>query len=104
MRFSVVLSALSVLMGSFVTADLHREGLCVDEVGGQYVYNADATTKACDAYLKRNTGGQQWDTCADCKMTEVGKLNLCQSLGNHIGGDELNYYCKENGAGNSLAS
>lgn len=41
---------------------------------------------------------------ADIVQTEVGKLNLCQSLGNHIGGDELNYYCKENGAGNSLAS
>jgi hypothetical protein len=23
-------------------------------------------------------------------QTEVGKLNLCQSLENHIGGDELN--------------
>jgi len=41
---------------------------------------------------------------ANIVQTEVGKLNLCQSLGNHIGGDELNYYCKENGAGNSLAS
>jgi hypothetical protein len=37
-------------------------------------------------------------------QAEVGKLNLCQSVEKHIGGDELNYYCKQNGAGNSLAS
>ncbi|CAG5177610.1 uncharacterized protein ALTATR162_LOCUS8311 [Alternaria atra] len=104
MRFSVAVSALFVLMGSFVNADLHKEGLCIDKIGGQYVYNADATKKACDAYLQRNTGDKQWDKCPDCKMTEVGKLNLCQSLENHIGGDELNYYCTQNGASDSLAS
>jgi hypothetical protein len=122
MRFSVTVSALFVLMGSFVSADLHREGLCVDKIGGQLVYNADATKKACDAYLNRNTGDETWDKCPDCKMvrqptnryqalletnrmqTEVGKLNLCQSLENHIGGDELNHYCTQNGAGDSLAS
>jgi hypothetical protein len=68
MRFSVAVSALFVLMGSFVSADLHKEGLCIDKIGGQYVYNADATKKACDAYLQRNTGDKQWDKCPDCKM------------------------------------
>jgi hypothetical protein len=58
MRFSVAVSALFVLMDSFVSADLHKEGLCIDKIGGQYVYNADAT----------NTGDKQWDKCPDCKM------------------------------------
>lgn len=68
MRFSVAVSALFVLMGSFVSADLHKEGLCIDKIGGQNVYNADATQKACDAYLNRNTGDEAWDKCPDCKM------------------------------------
>jgi hypothetical protein len=68
MRFSVAVSALFVLMGSFVSADLHTAGVCVDKIGGQHVYNADATKKACDAYLARNTGDKQWDKCPDCKM------------------------------------
>ncbi|KNG45830.1 hypothetical protein DDE82_007395 [Stemphylium lycopersici] len=104
MHFSTALPALVVLLSSFVAADLHFAGVCVDKIGGAQVYNADATQKACNAYLHRNTGSKQWDQCPDCVMKNIGNLNVCHSGDWHIGGDELSYYCKQNGARGSLAS
>lgn len=68
MQFSTILPTLFVLMGSFVSAELHVQGLCVDSVGGQYVYNEAATKAMCEAYKNRNTGNEQWDKCPDCVM------------------------------------
>jgi hypothetical protein len=73
MRTQSSLLALFALIAPFVSADLHSDGVCVDVVGGQNVYNAVATTAACTAYLNRNTGGEQWDTCPDCTMVSVTK-------------------------------
>ncbi|KAK3209366.1 hypothetical protein GRF29_69g1545995 [Pseudopithomyces chartarum] len=99
---TLILSALS-LFASIATADLHYSGLCVDYVGDQPVYNDAATQAACTAYKNRNTGGEQWDTCPDCAMQTVGGLPSCHSPAQHIGGDELSYYCEKNGSGGSLA-
>lgn len=117
---SVIVFAASIL-APLVSADLHYSGLCVDKVGGESVYNHDATVKACGNYLMRNTGNKQWDQCPDCGMVRYywlkamaihdannyqankGGLDFCHSEGMHIGGDELSYYCKLNGAGGSLA-
>jgi hypothetical protein len=68
MRSSSTLVLLSVFVTSFVSAGLHSDGVCFDAVGGQNVYNIAATTAACESYLARNTGGEQWDTCPDCTM------------------------------------
>ncbi|RMZ72238.1 delta(24(24))-sterol reductase [Pyrenophora seminiperda CCB06] len=84
-------------------AKLHPQGLCIDSVGGQYVYNEAATKATCEAYKNRNKGGEQWNQCPDCKMTVISNLPLCQSEGWHIGGDELEFYCKKNGAWGSMA-
>lgn len=59
---------LALAFSAFVAADLHRDGICYNVIGGSDVYNADATVKACGNYLKRNTGNKQWDKCPDCKM------------------------------------
>jgi hypothetical protein len=77
MRYPSSLLALFALTAPFVSADLHSDGVCVDVVGGQNVYNEVATTAACTAYLNRNTGGEQWDTCPDCTM--VSALNSVNS-------------------------
>ncbi|KAE8154638.1 hypothetical protein BDV25DRAFT_135806 [Aspergillus avenaceus] len=85
-------------------ADLHYTGFCVDTDGGVDAYNRAATEKACAAYKNRNTGSKQWDTCPDCTVkSDQDILYYCDSAAQHIGGDELNYYCKQNGAGGSLA-
>jgi len=68
MHFSTILPALFVLMGSLVSADVHPQGLCVDLVGGQYVYNDAATKAMCTSYKNRNTGNNDWDKCPDCTM------------------------------------
>jgi hypothetical protein len=73
MRTQTSLLALFALIAPFVSADLHSDGVCVDVVGGQNVYNVVATIAACTAYLNRNTGGEQWDTCPDCTMVSVTK-------------------------------
>ncbi|KAF2126040.1 hypothetical protein P153DRAFT_346859 [Dothidotthia symphoricarpi CBS 119687] len=96
---STLLPLLSLLtLAPFVAADLHHDIICATKVGGATVYHADATNKACAAYRARNTGSQQWDTCPDCTVVLVGNLNICHSEGKHIGGDEMQYYCKQNGA------
>ncbi|KAF1976234.1 hypothetical protein BU23DRAFT_551708 [Bimuria novae-zelandiae CBS 107.79] len=104
MHFSstIVLTTLT-LLAPLVTADLHWSGICIDQKGGQSVYNDAATKAACAAHSKRNTGSKQWDICPDCTIKTVGGLTHCNSAAKHIGGDELNYYCKQNGAGASLA-
>jgi hypothetical protein len=71
MRTQSSLLALFALIAPFASADLHSDGVCVDVVGGQNVYNGVATTAACTAYLHRNTGGEQWDTCPDCTMVSA---------------------------------
>jgi hypothetical protein len=114
--------ALVTLLAPFVSADLHHSGVCVSKTGGQNVYHDAATKAACDAYSKRNTGDKQWDQCPDCAMVSspsngitgvranrrqqqvIGNLNVCHSDGWHIGGDELDYYCKQNGAGGSMSN
>ncbi|OJJ52558.1 hypothetical protein ASPSYDRAFT_51970 [Aspergillus sydowii CBS 593.65] len=86
-------------------ADLHVQGVCIDTPGqGVEVYNRLATEKACEAYKSRNTGSEQWDQCPDCTiLNEKDLLYYCESKDGHIGWDELNYYCKQNGAGDSVA-
>ncbi|KAK1142944.1 hypothetical protein N8T08_007185 [Aspergillus melleus] len=103
MKLSLSLLASTLAIGVF--ADLHYTGVCYDSPGkGVSVYNKAATEKACAAYKKRNTGDKQWDQCPDCTLlNDQDLLYYCQSEGQHIGGDELNYYCKQNGAGGSLA-
>ncbi|KAF2686263.1 hypothetical protein K458DRAFT_363962 [Lentithecium fluviatile CBS 122367] len=102
MHFSTT-AILAFTFASIASADLHYSGLCVDRVGGQNVYNDAATKAACGNYLMRNTGSKQWDTCPDCVMQNKGGVDFCHSEAQHIGGDELNYYCKLNGAADSLA-
>ncbi|KAH7374284.1 hypothetical protein BKA66DRAFT_589802 [Pyrenochaeta sp. MPI-SDFR-AT-0127] len=104
MRTTSVIIFVASILAPFASAALHTDGVCVDKVSGTSVYNKDATAAACGAYLRRNTGDKQWDKCPDCTMKVIGNLNVCHSDGKHIGGDELNYYCKQNKAGASLAS
>ncbi|PVH77004.1 hypothetical protein DL98DRAFT_424568, partial [Cadophora sp. DSE1049] len=77
-------------------ADLHKFCICANKSGGELEYNDSATRKMCSAYLRRNTGNKQWDRCPDC--TYVANDLLCRSKGYHMGGDEVNYYCKKFGA------
>ncbi|KAF2027987.1 hypothetical protein EK21DRAFT_114335 [Setomelanomma holmii] len=100
---SAVLVVLSML-APFATADLHSDGICAVNIGGRNVYSDAATKAACAAYLQRNTGDEQWDQCPDCTMKTIGYLDLCHSDGWHIGGDELHYYCTQNGARGSMAN
>jgi hypothetical protein len=51
MRTLSVLFAVFTFIAPFVSADLHSDGVCVDTVGGQNVYNEVATTAACTSYL-----------------------------------------------------
>ncbi|PVH75375.1 hypothetical protein DL98DRAFT_466604 [Cadophora sp. DSE1049] len=70
-----------------------------------FVQRDDVTEKACARYKARNTGTKQWDTCPDCVMSTNGAENIvCRSNAKHIGGDEWNYYCKQEGADASGAS
>ncbi|CBX97257.1 hypothetical protein IAQ61_007331 [Plenodomus lingam] len=101
MRTASVFVALAALLTPFVAADLHHSGVCVN---GKNVYNKDATVKACEAYLKRNTGNKQHEQCPDCVMKNIGNLDVCNSAGWHIGGKELSQYCKDAGASGSLAN
>ncbi|PSN60263.1 hypothetical protein BS50DRAFT_681761 [Corynespora cassiicola Philippines] len=94
----------SMLLAPLVAADLHNVGICVDHKGKTTVYNSNATQAACRDYLARNTGSKQWDQCPDCTMKNIGELDVCSSEAWHIGGDELNHYCKKNGAGASMAT
>lgn len=83
--------------------DLYPLGGCVLNTL-QDVYNKAATEKACNAYKNRNTGNNQWDHCPDCTLlNDQNLLYYCESKGMHIGGDELHYYCTQNGAGDSVA-
>ncbi|PWY83998.1 hypothetical protein BO83DRAFT_384436 [Aspergillus eucalypticola CBS 122712] len=86
-------------------ADLHYTGLCYDSPGKDVkVFNKAATEKACASYKNRNTGSQQWDQCPDCTvLSDQDLLYYCKSEGQHIGGDELSYYCGQAGADGSLA-
>ncbi|KAJ4358838.1 hypothetical protein N0V95_002691 [Ascochyta clinopodiicola] len=105
MRSTSAVLLLATLLAPFVAADVHSAAVCIDTKGGASVYNEAATKKACDNYKARNTGDKQWDQCPDCQMKVIGNLNVCNSEGWHIGGDEINYYCSDiNGAGGSLAN
>ncbi|KAB8227621.1 hypothetical protein ETB97_010612 [Aspergillus alliaceus] len=97
------ISLLIAALTAGVVADLHTTGVCIDQKGAD-VYNRAATEKACAAYKKRNTGNEQWDQCPDCTLkNERDLLYYCESAGKHIGGDELHYYCTQNGAADSVA-
>ncbi|KAG8162297.1 hypothetical protein KVR01_008062 [Diaporthe batatas] len=77
--------------------------------GRGYGDNAAATKKACAAYRNRNTGNEQWDKCPDCTIGWRQSQDptycaiTCNSNGEHIGGDEWLYYCKQAGADDSDA-
>ncbi|KAL3423094.1 hypothetical protein PVAG01_04841 [Phlyctema vagabunda] len=94
-------------LSSFVLADLHYTGICVDtkssSEGNDFdFYNDVATKKACESYKNRNTGNEQWDQCPDCTYLE-DPVPHCRSDAWHIGGDELTYYCQQAGASNGKA-
>ncbi|KAJ4418780.1 hypothetical protein N0V82_005345 [Gnomoniopsis sp. IMI 355080] len=104
MQFSII--ALFAFMATGAVADLHSSAYCVDiepatsfKQGQVDTENNSATGLACSAYRARNTGTNQWDTCPDCSTT-VGSNGVasCISPAKHIGGDEWEYYCKQNGA------
>ncbi|TVY75926.1 hypothetical protein LSUE1_G005627, partial [Lachnellula suecica] len=63
--------------------------------------NDAATIAACNAYKKRNTGSKAWDTCPDCTVIQHNEIKACESKAKHLGGDEFDYYCKQNGASDS---
>ncbi|RDW84766.1 hypothetical protein BP6252_02356 [Coleophoma cylindrospora] len=104
MQFAFQLLALLASFCSFVFADLHSRGICVDlvDTDGYEVYNEDASKQACEWYLARNTGTEQWDQCPDCYFS-TDPVPHCRSDGWHIGGDELYYYCQLAGADTSAA-
>ncbi|KAH6714199.1 hypothetical protein BKA61DRAFT_674808 [Leptodontidium sp. MPI-SDFR-AT-0119] len=97
MQFSAVFIAiLAAAPGAL--ANLHNIAWCYD-------IRDDVTAKACARYKARSTGTNQWDTCPDCVMSTNGVENIvCRSNAKHIGGDEWNYYCKQEGADASGAS
>ncbi|APA11648.1 hypothetical protein SS1G_05103 [Sclerotinia sclerotiorum 1980 UF-70] len=101
---SILLKTVALLsLVGFSVADLHKFGICADLKGDGYVYNSKATQDACTAYKNRNTGNKQWDKCPDCYMDTVD-IPHCHTNGWHMGGDEWSYYCKQKGAGLSLAN
>ncbi|KAH9866545.1 hypothetical protein J1614_008235 [Plenodomus biglobosus] len=104
MRTASALLALAAFLTPFVAADLHHSAVCVNRIGGQDVYHKDGTTAACEAYRKRNTGNKQHDQCPDCEMKNIGNLDVCHSPEWHIGGDEMNHYCKQAGTRGSKAN
>ncbi|PYI33139.1 hypothetical protein BP00DRAFT_129797 [Aspergillus indologenus CBS 114.80] len=93
------------IMATGAAADLRYTGLCYDSPGQDVkVFNKAATEKACTYYKNRNTGSKQWDQCPDCALeNDQSLLYYCKSEGQHIGGDELSYYCGLAGAAGSLA-
>ncbi|KAL0576019.1 hypothetical protein V5O48_005964 [Marasmius crinis-equi] len=111
MKLTVVslLVAFGAISGVF--ADLHDFAWCNDyhpaeslKKGPSATDNPDATRAACHAYRNRNTGSNQWDTCPDCTVGLSGDSIVCRSAAKHIGGDEFEYYCKQNGASGSGAA
>ncbi|KAF2996005.1 hypothetical protein E8E13_001457 [Curvularia kusanoi] len=105
MRSTSAIMLLTTLLAPFVAAELHNSAICVDYKGEVAVYNEAATKAACGNYRVRNTGDNKWDKCPDCEMKVIGNLNVCHSEDEHIGGDEINYYCEKiNGAGGSWAN
>lgn len=121
MRSASAIMLLATLLAPFVAAELHNSAICVDYKGEVAVYNEAATNAACGNYRVRNTGDNKWDKCPDCEMVShlerpaltlltaaqkvIGNLNVCHSEDEHIGGDEINYYCEKiNGAGGSWAN
>lgn len=83
MHTSTLLLALAAFVLRCVHAELHSDGVCFDNVGGQNVYNGAATTAACASYLQRNTGGEQWDSCPDCAIVssvyDIGRQLVLES-------------------------
>lgn len=72
MYVSTATLTLYALLAALCSADLHADGVCIDKVGGQNVYNDAATKAACTSYFRRNTGGEHWDQCPDCAMVRLG--------------------------------
>ncbi|KAL0569971.1 hypothetical protein V5O48_011989 [Marasmius crinis-equi] len=99
----------SLAFASSALADLHWIAFCVNKnpalVEEKYLkYENDAATqKACDAYRRRNTGGNHWDKCPDCTYFKNNQIWSCKSNNKHIGGDEFYHYCKQAGAYGSQA-
>ncbi|KAI1880186.1 hypothetical protein JX265_001807 [Neoarthrinium moseri] len=94
--------AIVLLAVPSVFADMHYAATCIGvRQGGTYEILANATECACTAYLNRNTGDKQYDTCPDCTFDGM----QCNSADWHIGGDEWNYYCEDKcGARGSVAN
>ncbi|WYZ34301.1 hypothetical protein EsH8_I_000577 [Colletotrichum jinshuiense] len=97
-------------LAAVAVANLHSSAVCVKDrtsapVGGtpfsvsytwstNYEILAAATKCACDLYKKRNTGNNQWDQCPDCTFDGIE----CNSAGWHMGGNQIDDYCKSCGA------
>ncbi|CAF3451175.1 hypothetical protein SNK03_002732 [Fusarium graminearum] len=105
MQLSILTFALVAISG--VQAGTHKAAACVSNrvsapFGGSawsvsynwkttYEVLPDATKCACDFYKARNKGSEWWNTCPDCTFDGT----VCNSPAGHIGGDEMEYYCKE---------
>ncbi|TVY80707.1 hypothetical protein LSUE1_G003574 [Lachnellula suecica] len=87
MQFSITTFTF-VALATFAQADVHSSALCVDMNNGYAVYNDTATIAACTAYLARNNGADQWESCPDCVMA-TDPAPHCQSDAWHIGGDQV---------------
>ncbi|KAL3607649.1 hypothetical protein FPOAC2_02636 [Fusarium poae] len=105
MQLSIFTLALVAVSGT--QAATHKAAACVSNrvsspMGGTawsvsynwqttYEVLADATECACNYYKARNKGSEWWNTCPDCAFDGT----VCNSPEGHIGGDEMEYYCKE---------
>ncbi|KAF9881417.1 hypothetical protein CkaCkLH20_00563 [Colletotrichum karsti] len=95
-------------LAASATARLHSSAVCVNaaKTGStgngtpwglgygsytDYELDLEATKCACGYYRNRNTGNKQWDKCPDCTFDGL----QCNSAGWHIGGDEMNHYCRK---------
>ncbi|KAF5715005.1 hypothetical protein FMUND_7099 [Fusarium mundagurra] len=105
MQFLSITSLLA--LATLASAKLHSQAVCVSNrhyspFGGtawspsynwqvNYEILPAATNCACTYYRNRHSpGGNQWDSCPDCKFDGL----VCGSVGWHIGGDEFDYYCE----------
>ncbi|KAF8859173.1 hypothetical protein BDZ45DRAFT_801871 [Acephala macrosclerotiorum] len=101
MQFSTLVYIFSLTATTL--AKLHYNAVCVDETDAENVYNDAATVQACEWYYLRNKGDEWWNTCSDCVMVTDDSPH-CNSAAQHIGGDEITYYCQLAGADNALTS
>ncbi|RAL65859.1 hypothetical protein DID88_005522 [Monilinia fructigena] len=103
MSSTLIKTLVLLTLTSLTVADLHTNAICIDVAkSGAYIYNSGATEASCGNYKRRNTGSKQWDQCPDCYMKTSTGIPHCRSDNSHLGGDEITYYCRQNGAANAL--